>query len=247
MTENKKNIWIIGASSGIGKALAIELGKRGHSLALSARRADPLSDIVVTLPKANHLVIPLDVADQKTIEKGLEDIQSQWQKIDSVIFMAGLYTPMALAEIDIQKTQQIIDINLMGAYRVLNVILPILKKHGHGQIALCASVSGYRGLPNAQPYGSTKAAMINLAESLRAEEGNMLDIKVINPGFVKTRLTDKNDFDMPMRITPEKAAIYIAKGLEKSGFDIHFPKRFTLIVKTLTFLPSWLYFKIVGR
>ncbi len=242
-----KNIWIIGASSGIGAALARQLAKRGHKIALSARRAGALEELKEQLNGDGHLAIPVDAGDLQNIEDGFDILKSKWNHVDSVIFMAGLYTPSAIIDIDMTEAQKIMQVNFMGAMYTVKTVLPALLEQGMGQIALCSSVAGYRGLPNSQPYGASKAAMINYTESLRAEHGKTLDIKMINPGFVETRLTDKNNFKMPMRITPEKAAVYIAKGLEKSSFDIHFPKKFTYLVKLLAALPAWLYFKIMTQ
>jgi short-subunit dehydrogenase len=160
--------------------------------------------------------------------------------------MAAIYDPAPLNQLDIKSAHQMVDINLNGAFNTVHAVLPVLKAQGHGQFALCGSVAGYRGLPNGQPYSATKAAVINLAESLRAEEHN-LDIKVINPGFVRTPLTDKNDFKMPMIIEPEEAAKIIARELQTNCFEIHFPKRFTYIVKLLRILPSRQFFKCVRR
>ena len=147
---------------------------------------------------------------------------------------------------DINAAMDMVDINFKGALNVVHAALPVLKKRVHGQLALCGSVAGYRGLPYSQPYGATKAALISLAESLKVENEE-LDIKVINPGFVRTPMTDKNDFKMPMIIEPEEAAKIIAKELQTSRFEIHFPKRFTFLVKLLALLPSFLYFKCVPR
>lgn len=136
--------------------------------------------------------------------------------------------------------------NLLGAFTLIDSVLPILKQQRSGQLALCGSVAGYNGLPGGQPYSATKAAVINLAESLKAENPQ-LDIKVINPGFVKTPLTDKNSFQMPMMVSPEYAAQAIAEGLLKRGFEIHFPKKFTLLMKLLRILPRGLYFFLVSK
>ena len=130
---------------------------------------------------------------------------------------------------------------------MIETVLPLLLAQGGGQITLCASVAGYRGLPKSQPYGATKAGLINIAESLAAEVPKQIDVRVINPGFVESRLTDKNDFKMPMRISPEKAAKAIADGLNKPGFEIHFPKAFTRIMKLLSYLPNSLYFALMRR
>ena len=147
-----------------------------------------------------------------------------------------------------KENAKIINVNLTGTFHLVSAIMPVFKKNGGGQLALCASVAGYSGLPAGQPYCATKAGMINLAESLRAEhDGTGVDIKLICPGFVKTDLTDGNDFPMPMIIEAADAGRYIADGLAKKRFEIHFPKRFTLILKLLRILPYCLYIPIAKR
>jgi short-subunit dehydrogenase len=236
--------WIIGASSGIGEALAYELARRGETLILSARNHQALDEIIGRLKGQGHTALPLDVGDTEAVMAAAKTV-AQGGPIDRIIFMAGLYSPMKLGQLDLKETQKIIHINLMGAFNLTEAALSVLTPQGKGQLVLCASVAGFRGLPNSQPYGSTKAAVINLATSLRAEHGHYLDIKVMNPGFVATRLTDKNDFEMPFRITPEKAAKAIWRGLKSKAFEIHFPKQFTLMMKALALLPDGLYFNAV--
>jgi short-subunit dehydrogenase len=236
-----KYIWIIGASSGIGLALAVELAAQGATLALSARSEDKLKALNEELGGA-HTVLPLDVVDEKAMAEAAKSLP----RIDSAIFMAAIYNPAPLSQLDVKAAHQMVNINLNGAFNTVHAVLPILKVQGHGQLALCGSVAGYRGLPNGQPYSATKAAVINLAESLRAEERD-LDIKVINPGFVRTPLTDKNNFKMPMIIEAEEAAKIIAKELQTKRFEIHFPKRFTFFVKLLAILPSWLFFILIKK
>ena len=240
-----KNIWIIGASSGIGEALANALDQQGYSVGLSARDEEKLNKIAASL-KEKHAVHPCDVTEPDQISKAMKAIQKKLGGIDSIIFMAGIYTPMTIDQLDLEATKNIINVNLMGAFNVIQKTLPYLKQQENPQLVLCASVAGYRGLPGGQPYGSTKAALINLAETLRCELRGQVDVKVINPGFVKTRLTDKNNFDMPLRISPEKAAIYIIKGLKKKKFEIHFPKLFTISLKILSYLPETLYTSLVS-
>lgn len=240
-----KHVWIIGASSGIGYALAVELAAQGGTLALSARSKDKLNALNGELG-GRHAVLPLDVADTQAFEAAAKAVQGAFPRLDSVIFMAAIYNPASLENLNVKDVRQTVDINLNGAFNAVHAVLPMLKKQGGGQFALCASVVGYRGLPNAQPYSATKAAMINLAESLRIEERG-LDIKVINPGFVRTPLTDKNDFRMPMIIEPKEAAKIIARELQTGRFEIHFPKRFTFFVKLLRILPAFLYFKCISR
>lgn len=240
-----KHIWIIGASSGIGEALAHELAARGALLTLSARNKNKLNALNQDL-NASHFVCTLDISDLQSVQDALLRISKNTKRIDSIINLAALYDPSSLDELDMEKTRKLVDVNLMGMFNLVHVVLPFLKKQGSGQLALCGSVAGFRGLPNGQPYSATKAAVINLAESLKAE--NMeLDIKIINPGFVRTPLTDKNDFDMPMMIEPEGAAKAIADGLLKKTFEIHFPKKFTFMVKALKFLPAPIYFRLARK
>lgn len=237
-------IWIIGASSGIGRALAVELAGRGATLALSSRSIDKLGDLTLKL-SAGHTFHAVDVVNVAALKKVIDDLP---RLPDRVIYMAGQYEPGPLIKMDPYRAAQIVAVNLTGALNLVALILPLLVKRGHGQIALTASVAGYRGLPNAQPYGSTKAALINLAQSLDLEtRGTGIDVKLINPGFVRTEMTAKNDFTMPMIIEADEAARAIADGLVGPSFEIHFPKKFTWIMKILSWLPRVLYRRIVPR
>lgn len=243
-TLNGKHVWIIGASSGIGRALALELNKRGARLTLSARRKEELETLNTDLG-GKHAVFPLDVANDKDVQTVTNDVAAKFKTIDSIVNLAALYDPTTLDKIEIDATRKMLDVNVMGMFNLIHAALPVLKKQGYGQMALCGSVAGYRGLPAGQPYSATKAAVINLVESLMIENPD-LDIKVINPGFVRTPLTDKNDFDMPMIIEPEEAAKALADGMTKKSFEIHFPKKFTYIMNILRILPVPLY-KILAR
>ncbi len=229
-------IWIIGASSGIGAAVAKELAARGAILALSARRKEALELLRASLG-TDHKNFVLDVRDAELVIRTAQAIRAAFGRIDRVIFLAAAYTPMKLSELDLAVTKQILDVNLLGAFHTVHSVLPIFREQQKGQLALCGSVAGYTGLPGGQPYSATKAGVVNLAESLRAELPNTIDVRLISPGFVQSELTDKNDFDMPMIISAEKAANFIANGLLNNGFEIHFPKRFTLILKLLRILP----------
>jgi len=241
MTAHAGNhIWIIGASSGIGEALARELATQGATLILSARSTDKLNAINEELGGA-HTILPLDAGDVDAFVK----VAATLPKIDSVIFMAALYSPHSDKPKDIGFIHDMLNVNIGGAFNTVSAVLPIFEKQGYGQIALCGSVAGYRGLPYGQPYCATKAAIINYAESLKIElEPKNIDVKLINPGFVRTPLTDKNDFPMPMMIEARAAAKAIAKGLQSSMFEIHFPKKFTWIMKLLRILPTPIYFLI---
>lgn len=242
-----KNIWIVGASTGIGAALAKELSERGARLALSARSADKLNALKEQLGD-HHVVVPVDVADQLSVKDAADQISQSFDRLDSAITMAAIFDPGAIIDTNADSMSSLIDVNLKGTFHFVLETLPILRAQKGGQIALCGSVAGYRGLPNGQPYSATKAAVINLAESLRAEEkDNNIDVKVINPGFVKTPMTDKNDFEMPMIITTDQAAKSIADDLLKKKFEVHFPKKFTFIMKLLRILPAGLYFAVSNK
>lgn len=232
-----QTVWVIGASSGIGLALARELSMRGARLALSSRREDELEKLRLELGE-QHKTLAFDVTDANAAFGAAQSIQAAFGKIDRVVHLAAAYAPMKMDALDIVGVRGIVNANLIGAFNLVHGVLPILKSQKtKGQLALCASVAGYFGLPNGQPYSATKAAVINLAESLQAECKDEIDIKLICPGFVRTPLTDKNDFRMPMIIEPGQAAKEIADGLLSDRFEIHFPKRFTLLLKVLRLLP----------
>lgn len=241
-------IWIVGASSGIGAALAKELASRGAIVALSARREDKLEALCKSLDGTGHCIAPLDVSAPGTITKAQKVILKTFPRIDSALFMAAAYKPHDGELPELGALHKMLDINLGGAFNLIDTILPQFEKQGQGQLVLCASVAGYRGLPTGQPYCATKAALISLAESMKVDfEPKNIDIKVICPGFVKTPLTDKNDFTMPMIIEADEAARAIANGLISKAFEIHFPKKFTYIMKLIHILPNRLYFALARR
>ncbi len=246
MSFQGEHIWIIGASSGIGEEVAKQLAQQGATLILSARREDELKALNQSLG-GKHIVAPLDAANATTIEKALKTITNAVTKIDRVMFLAAVYEPTAIRKMDLEFASKTMQINLLGAMALTQALLPVFDKQGGGQLVLCASVAGYMGLPNGQPYSASKAALLNFAESLYAEEQGKNDIKVINPGFVRTPMTDKNNFDMPMRIEPEQAASAIIAGLKQRGFEIHFPKKFTYIMKLIRSLPYWLQLPIIRK
>ncbi len=240
-------IWIIGASSGIGYALAHELSARGALLLLSARRQDELKKLNQALG-GRHKIFVLDTTDAEITLRTAQAIRAAFGQIDRVIFLAAAYVPMKIDALDIVATKGIVEANVTGAFNLVHAVLPILNTQPvNGQLALCASVAGYIGLPGGQPYSATKAAIINLAESLYTECKDSVDIKLINPGFVRTPLTDKNDFAMPAIITPEQAAKHIADGLLSQRFEIHFPKKFTLFLKLLNLLPYRLSLRFIKK
>lgn len=242
-----KCTWIIGASSGIGEALAHILAERGDTVALSARQAPKLEAVRQSLMGFGHRVLPLDVAKPEALIEAAQSLKASWGRIDRVIFLAAIYEPQALGALDLAHVAKSIEMNLGGAFYTTEAALKVMLDQGFGEIALCASLSGYRGLPLSQPYAATKAGIINLAESLRAEHGHRLNIRLINPGFVATPMTAKNSFDMPFIISPQKAALVIAKALGRPQFEIYFPKRFSLIMKALRALPYGIYFQMIRK
>jgi short-subunit dehydrogenase len=236
MPFSTEHIWIIGASSGIGASLSKELASQGATLILSARNKNELETLNQTLGGTHH-VYPLDIASNDEVKKAANAISKKVKTIDRIILLAAIYKPADIEKMDMGFAKQLVEVNLLGAMYLTNAIMPIFTKQRAGQIVLCGSVAGYTGLPGGQPYSATKAAIINFAESLHAEAEDYIDVKLISPGFVRTPMTDKNPFPMPMRIEPEQAAKAIARGLQKRGFEIHFPKRFTLLVKFLRLFP----------
>lgn len=234
-------IWIIGASSGIGAATARTLSQAGANIILSARRESELNEVRESLVGANHQTLAFDVSDYTETKQAFKTIK----RLDRVLFFAAVYDPSEKGRNDITFIHKSLQVNIGGVYNMLNVVLPFFESQGHGQVNLCGSVAGYFGLPNSQPYASTKAAIANLAESLRVEyQDKNIDVKLISPGFVRTPMTNKNDFEMPMMIEVEEAAQYIAKGITSSRFEIHFPKRFTWLLKLLRSLPYCLSFRL---
>jgi short-subunit dehydrogenase len=245
---SNKRVWIIGASTGIGAALADLLHAHNARVAISARRVDKLNEMVVRRGGARMLPLPLDITEVETIRSAEAELVKAWGGYDLVVFMAGDYKAMRAWEINLEAAQKMVDTNWGGILNGLSVVIPRLMKANAGGIALVSSVAGYRGLPQSLVYGPTKAAIINLAEVLYLDlKSKGLDVYVINPGFVKTPMTDQNDFKMPALITPEEAAAEIVQGLEAGQFEIHFPKRFTRMLKALRQLPYSLYFPAIKR
>ncbi len=236
-----KQYWIIGASAGIGAALARELHRRGADLILSARDAGALHALARDC--GNARVLPLDLGQRETLAQAVAGLAAS--KIDGVICTAALYDPSRIADLDPARTEELVRVNLLGSLDVARLCPPLIAQGG--QLVLFGSVAGYFGLPNGQAYSATKAAIINLAESLRSELAPRVDVRLVSPGFVQTRLTAKNRFAMPALITPEAAARSVADGLARRGFEIHFPKRFTFGIKLLRALPYGLSLRLVAR
>lgn len=245
-----KTVWLVGASTGIGRALASRLHALGAVVIVSARNAAALGAFAAQHPGSQVHV--LDATDHDAVKAAAQQICAQPQGLDLAVYCAGIYTPMRATDFDLAEALRHQQVNYTGALHLLDVVLPHLIERGRAgrtaHISLVSSVAGYRGLPKSLAYGPTKAALINLAETLYLDlHGLGVGVSVINPGFVDTPATAGNDFHMPALITAEQAAEHIVRGWDRGEFEIHFPKRFTLALKFLRHLGSGLYFAAVRR
>ena len=245
--KEKKVIWITGASSGIGKALAIKFAENNWIVAASARREKLLTEL-------NHIndnihSFPLDVTEIDKCKIVAKNIIDQFGDINICVFGTGMHDPKSEKTFNLDKIRKIMEVNYFGTMNSINSIYEFFSEKKNGQISIVSSVAGYRGLPAAGAYCASKAALTSFAESLNFDMQNKnVRISLISPGFIKTPMTDQNDFPMPMIKSPEFAANEIYNGLiKKKGFEIHFPKVFTYFLKFLQILPGSLYFKLVSR
>ena len=220
--------------------MAEELSKTGAELILSARSEDALHALASDLP-GRASVVPVDVGDDLSVAEAAEKAG----EIDGVVYLAGLYWPMAADEFDGEKAASMLDVNLTGAARVLGHVLPGMVARDAGHIVLTGSLSGFRGLPGANGYGASKAGIMSLAETLYADlRKTGIDVQLINPGFVKTRLTDKNEFNMPFIMEPDQAAKHFVDHMQGDDFAANFPRGFGALFRLSQFLPDWLYYRL---
>ena len=244
---NNKVIWITGGSSGIGKSLAYKFANEGWQVALSARREELLNEI----SKSNDNIhsFPLDVLDFEKCKEVFNKIVTKFENIDIAVFSTGIHDPNSERKINLESIRKIMETNFFGTMNSINSVYNYFKDKKSGHISIVSSVAGYRGLPMAGAYCASKSALISYAESLYFEMKRFnVRVSVVNPGFIKTPMTDQNPFPMPMIETPEFAAEEMFKGLTKSkSFEIHFPKKFTFIMKILKIMPNWLYLKLIKR
>ena len=246
MPESQKKIWVTGASSGIGKAVAEKFAKEGWKVAVSARRREILEDM------ANNDKIfsyPLDVTNKDQVNSTFEKIIEDFGGLNLCIFSSGTYDPKNEKSIDVDKIKNVIDVNFMGVVNCVKSVEKNFKQKKSGQISIVSSIAGYRGLPNSSGYGPSKAALTNFAESIYFDFKKFnVNVSVISPGFIKTPLTDKNEFSMPFLETPEFAAKKIYNGLiRNNSFEIHFPKPLTLLLKFFRILPYKIYLFLVDK
>lgn len=241
-----KRVWIVGASTGIGAALARSLAARGARLVLSARSRQGLAEVGRDCPQSLELTMDVTLAGE--FPRVLDEITARWGGVDLVVLNAGTYRPLRAWELTPERARETMDTNLMGVIDGVSAIVPSLCAGGGGAIALVGSVAGYGGLPKAAAYGPSKAALVNLAECLYLDLAPRgLSVFLISPGFVATPLTAKNDFHMPALIQPQEAADAIIAGMARGAFEIHFPRRFTLAMKCLRLLPYRWYFPLVRK
>tara|TARA_B100000963_G_scaffold4107_1_gene3177 strand:- start:453 stop:1214 length:762 start_codon:yes stop_codon:yes gene_type:complete len=244
---NKKTIWITGGSTGIGKALALKFANEGWNVAISARRENLLKEISDN--NSNISSYPLDVTNKLKCKEVFEEIKKKFENIDICFFSTGTWNPKKEKDIDVEQIEDVFKINFFGTLNSIKAVEEYFKNKKSGKIAIVSSIAGYRGLPNSTGYGPSKSALNNLAESLYFDFGRSnVRVCLVSPGFIKTPMTDKNDFKMPFLKTAEYAADKIYDGLvNKNIFEIHFPKSLTLILKFFSLLPSKLYFSLIGK
>lgn len=242
-----RRVWVIGASYGIGAALARELIGRGARLALSARSREPLDELARASPES--LVAPLDVTDPASVARAADVVGARWGGVDLVLVVAGTHVEMRAQGFDLAAARRLLEVNLHGALNCVDAALPLVRRAGAGAgIAIVSSVAGYVGLPRSLIYGASKAALINFAESLYGDlrpEG--YGVYLVSPGFVDTPLTRKNDFKMPALMSAADAARITLDEIAAGRFESHYPKRFTLGLKLLRILPYRLQFWAVRR
>jgi NADP-dependent 3-hydroxy acid dehydrogenase YdfG len=236
-----KRYWLVGASEGLGAALAEKLSAAGAEVIVSARSEDRLAEVAEGLPgKASY--VTMDVTEEDSVAEAVDKVG----EVDGIVMLAGVYWPMPATEWDAEKAVAMADVNFTGTVRVLGHVVPKMVARDAGHIVLTGSLSGFRGLPGAIGYGATKAGIMSLAESIRADLWRTgVLVQCANPGFIKTRLTNKNDFKMPGLMEPEEAAQVMFELMnDDDAFDRHFPTWFSWVFRASRFLPNWLYYRL---
>lgn len=247
MTDGRQVAWITGAGKGIGRALALRLAREGWTVAVSARTRTDLDSLAREIPARIYPYV-LDVTDPIGTRAVIASIEEQLGPVHLAVLNAGTYIPTSVQPFSSGAFRDQFEINVMGTVNGLAEIVPRFIARRAGHIAVMASVAGYRGLPQAAAYGATKAAIINMCEAMAVElEAHGVAMSVICPGFVKTPLTARNSFPMPLIISAEEAAGYILRGLNARRFEIAFPPLFAVVMKVLRMLPDRLFFAIARR
>lgn len=237
-----KRYWLVGASEGLGRELALTMSRAGAEVIVSARSEDRLKSLVAELPgKGSYVTV--DVADRATVEAAAKEVG----QIDGVVYLAGVYWPMKSDEWDNEKADLMGEINFLGASRVVGSVIGDMIARGAGHIVLTGSLSGFRGLPGAIGYASSKAGMMALAESMQADlRTSPVQVQLVNPGFIKTRLTEKNDFNMPFIMSAEDAAKEMFDHMNTDTFKKSFPLLFSWVFRLSQFMPDWMYYRLFG-
>ena len=242
-----KTAWIIGGSTGLGAEVTRQLDQCGVEVIVSARSLEALNSLVENCKHTTAL--PLDITQRPDIQQSMENVLSRFSTLpDLVVINAAIYTPMGLKDFDTAAISNMINVNYMGVVNVLEALLPFKNTGKKVTLAAVTSPSGWRGLPGGIGYAPTKAAVINLFEGLKPELDNTcFDLKIVNPGFIRTRLTAKNKFNMPQLMEPADAARKMLKGLTKNTFEIAFPNPFIFMLKVLRIVPYKVYFWAVKK
>jgi short-subunit dehydrogenase len=235
-----RRYWIVGASEGLGRALALEMSRAGADLVLSARSADRLAALCAELP-GKAVAVPVDVSDRASVEAAA----TVAGEIDGAVYMAGVYWPMKATAWNAAEVETMCDINFTGAARVMGALVPGMVARGRGHLVLCGSLSGFRGLPGAIGYGASKAGLMHLAETMRVDlKRTGVEVQLVNPGFIRTRLTEKNDFTMPFIMDADTAARHFFAQMNRKSFSANFPRGFAALFRASQFLPDWLYYRL---
>ena len=235
-----KRYWLIGASEGLGRAVAHRLAAKGADVVVSARNSEKLGALVSEIGDAARAV-PIDVSDDQSVAQAAADVG----EIDGMVYLAGVYWPLKAQDWQHDQVVAMADINFTGAVRCTGAVLPAMVARGSGHIVMTGSLSGFRGLPGATGYGASKAGVMYLAEGMYADlRGSGVDVQLINPGFIKTRLTDKNDFSMPFIMEPDEAAREFVAHMERDRFKRNFPTLFGSMFRASQFLPDWAYYRL---
>jgi short-subunit dehydrogenase len=235
-----KRYWLVGASDGLGAALAHKLSRAGVELVLSARSGDKLETLAASLP-AKAQVVTVDVSDMESVKQAAAEVGS----VDGVVFLAGAYWPFGAKDWEAEHGVTMADVNFTGLMRVMGQVVPDMVARDAGHIVITSSLTGFRGLPRSIGYTASKAATMSLAECMYADlRSTGVRVQVVNPGFIKTQLTDKNDFKMPFIMEPEEAAREVFEHMNTDKFKKSFPFAFSLLFRGSQFLPDWLYYRI---
>ena len=239
-TWTGKRYWIVGASEGLGEALARKMSSAGAHLILSARSEARLSALAASLP-GQATVLPMDIADSASVAAAA----AQAGEVDGIVLLAGVYWPMPATDWNADQAVAMADVNFTGFLRVLGHVVPAMVARDAGHIVITGSLSGFRGLPGAIGYGASKAAVMSLAESMHADlRRTGVEVQLANPGFIRTRLTEKNDFTMPVIMEPDAAAQAMFDHMNSGLFKRNFPTVFSWVFRLSQFMPDWMYYRL---